>query len=114
MSRFSRPPPPVTLHGHIMTETCKAALFFVQAVGKAEIEAEHCKYIWLPLSQINKIIRHAPNTDERDSLEVKEWIWRSKIEDHWNGNSPEKLGSSEVDLEQDLDEAEYPEEGPPF
>lgn len=107
----------VNLQGAITAETAKAILFLVESVRGIGVEPEYQKSIWIPISQVKQIVRHAPGKDEKDSLVVKEWIWNAKVEDTWQGKSPETMGAQESISEEDLDDYDNIvdlEEGPPF
>lgn len=65
----------VTLSGKLGRETDKAILMHVSSVAGTPLEDE--KSVWIPLSQVQKIIRKSV-TGEDDELLVTEWIAKTK------------------------------------
>lgn len=72
MSRITSPP--IKLEGHIIADTGKALLIQVITIngyghGKSVDPRE-----WIPLSQVSKICRAAPTSNELDWIHASAWI----------------------------------------
>lgn len=65
----------VTLSGELGRETDKAILMHVSGVAGTPLEDE--KACWIPLSQVQKIMRKSV-AGEEDELIVTEWIAKTK------------------------------------
>ena len=114
-----RPQPPaktIQLSGFILAETGKAMKFEVQMVEDRDIALCNQKQIWLPLSQVTKILRQPPNAQEQDVIHVSAWIWGQKIQDSWDGEDPSRMADSEETLgdPDEYDQYVDEEEGPPW
>lgn len=94
----------IAVSGKILGETTKAIRFSVEKVVDTTLHHTQYKSIWLPLSQVNTIVRQPPHSPEMDTLKISEWIWKQKVDDSWNGKDPRNAGSSQVDEEQGLDD----------
>lgn len=114
MSKFSNQPEKyVVLQGTKFAETDKAVRFYVKAVGGEAIPQSLWKSLWLPLSQIKSMLTAAPGSDDLDEVMVKEWIWKAKIQDDYEGKDPTVLESFETVLDdEDEDTGDY--DDPPF
>jgi len=66
------------INGTIITETEKAVRFRIKGISD-KMWAEH-NFVteWFPLSQIKSLTRVNSDSSDMDSLEVKEWILRTK------------------------------------
>lgn len=110
----------IQLSGTIVNETLKAILFLVEGVDGRAVPEHLQKSIWLPISQVPKTMRQSHlHTNMPDILHVKEWIWKQKINDSWDGEDPSQQAEDDVSREQAIDPDEYDdliddEEGPPF
>lgn len=113
---MSRPSPTVQLSGKIVTETPKAMRFFLEMVADRDVPQGKQISIWVPLSQIPKLLRQPAHSTDQDVIHISEWIWKQKLADHWNGQDPSlSKGEDELDPLGDLDELDDLDDlGPPF
>lgn len=65
-----------TIEGTCLGDTAKASKFRVEIVA-GEVLSEP-KTEWFPISQIQRIIRAAPGSDELDQMICNEWILKQK------------------------------------
>jgi hypothetical protein len=119
MSRFGQPEVYIPLHGYIVGETLKAILFQVVRGEKGEVEEHNQKKVWFPISQTQKTIRPAQDSDELATIFVKEWIWKAKIQDEWGGRDPLVVSgpvSTKPAAANSLEDEDpfFGEEGPPW
>lgn len=118
MSRYGQPEVWIPLHGYIIGETLKAVLFQVVRGEKGEVEEHNQKKVWFPISQTQKIIRPAPDSEELATIFVREWIWKAKIQDEWGGKDPLicKGPSFHTPADNSLEDEDpfFDEELPPF
>lgn len=98
MSRTSpQEPPLVVLSGIIQGETAKAIRFEIHAIGEQELPEDKIKQAWFPLSQVPKTLRQSHiSPDMNDCIWVKDWIWRAKLDELWDGIHPLSVRSREV------------------
>lgn len=116
MSRFGQANKTIQISGKIFGETLKAIRFHVEKVGETDVSLDNQKTLWFPLSQIPKMLRQPPASQEQDILHVNEWLWKQKVQDDWKGKDPTEDEGDQVALEQDLDDwpEEDPDDIPPF
>lgn len=90
MSRTPQQEPPlVALSGIIQGETAKAIRFEIHAIGEQELPEDKIKQAWFPLSQVPKTLRQSHISEDMvDCLWVKDWIWRAKLDELWDGIHP--------------------------
>ena len=66
------------LNGIIMAETAAAIKFRIKGIeGKLWAE-DNFQTEWFPLSQVKSITRSQNNSPDLDSIEVKDWILKTK------------------------------------
>lgn len=113
---MSRPSPTIQLSGKIVTETPKAMRFFLEMVADRDVPQDKQISIWVPLSQIPKLLRQSAHSTDQDVIHISEWIWKQKLADHWNGQDPSlSKGEDALDELDPLDELDDMDDlDPPF
>lgn len=110
---MSRPSPTIQLSGKIVTETSRAMRFFLEMVADRDVPQGKQISIWVPLSQIPKLLRQPAHSTDQDVIHISEWIWKQKLADHWDGQDP-SLSEGEDELDPLDDPDDLDDLDPPF
>lgn len=110
---MSRPSPTIQLSGKIVTETPKVMRFLLERVADRDVPQGKQISIWVPLSQILKLLRQPAHSTDQDVIHISEWIWKQKLADYWDGQDPSlSKGEDELDPLDELDDLD--DLDPPF